>query len=280
MEVIEAKSKFMGPLSTCPVPVQVGQLQKPTILSTRPHAALHSLRVDTSLDAAPLLPKLRPSLHGEVESTDAGSSSGSEAESGYSSASESSQRPSTASSSQRLQSLQLRQDVQQVPACRPRERLGPLSRKVRLQSGQFFRGTPLTPIPGTPVGPRESMPADGCSSGPEDVKMGDINRRSELEPLSATELFGTPPGLPLSPQRRARHHLLEEAMAKKVPIKVSMPDWFTRQPSSLDCNLPAKKRPLWPTPPLAQQALDPRLPVKKRLPAFLLETPRIFAGTL
>jgi len=266
------------PLSTCPVSLQVEKLQKPTILSTRPHAALLSLRVDTSLDAPP--PKLQPPLQGEVESTDAGSSA-SEAESGYySSASDSSQRPSSASSSQRPQSRQLRQDVQQTPVCHPRARLGPLSRKIRLQRGQFFRGTPLTPIPGTPVGPKGSLAADDSSSGSEDVNTGGVNRRPELARHSAAELFGVPPGLPLTPQRRARHHVLEEAMAKKVPIKVSMPDGFARHQSSLDCNLPAKKRPLWPTPLLSQQVLDPRLPVKKRLPAFLLEAPRIFTDAL
>jgi len=174
---------------------------------------------------------------GEVDSTDAGSSC-SEAESGWSSASEVTQQ---------------HREQLRAPTLR-RKKPAMLNKRVRLQSGKFFQGTPLTPIPGTPVRQPE------CHPSPEKM----LASFAECRP---------PPGLPATPKRQARQALLERATAEGIPLKVRMPEVALQHMKVLDNSLPAKKRPIFTSEPLS---LNPRLPAKKCLTPFLLEPPCLF----
>lgn len=66
---------------------------------------------------------------------------------------------------------------------------------------------------------------------------------------------------------------LAQAQRQLLPLKVRLPEHLMRGSSTLNPTAPAKKKPLFPSEPGAV-ALDTHTPCKKRVPDFLLETPR------
>eukprot|EP00440_Ansanella_granifera_P030400 gb/GFBE01033027.1/.p1 GENE.gb/GFBE01033027.1/~~gb/GFBE01033027.1/.p1 ORF type:complete len:243 (+),score=40.73 gb/GFBE01033027.1/:1-729(+) len=206
----------------------------------------------------------KPVLQGEIDSTDAGSCC-SDAESGWSSASEVAQ-PKTPPQLP-LQSMQRG------------KKPGPLGKKVRMVAGKLFRSTPLTPIPGTPVHPSRGV-EDADSSSPEQEDVGS-EKIMPFQVLAAPVACRVPPGLPTSPKREARQAVIERAFAEGIPLKVRMPEAFAQIMRPLDCNMPAKKRPLFLDGTAAQTAsLDPLLPAKKCLTPFLLQPVSLIAHCL
>jgi len=199
----------------------------------------------------------------EVESTDAGSS-GSDAESGWSSASEAPQIDP------RFQQRQQQDRPKPQPLGQTkRQRPKPLAKRVRLQAGLYFRGTPLTPIPGTP-----KKEAEFSSSGSDAEGVNSCKLQAPVEPVPPGAV-AAPPGLPGSPKRRARQAMLETARSEGIPLKVRVPEEIAKNLRSLDYTIPAKKRPpLWPGMDFASAVnLDPQLPAKKCLSPFLLASP-------
>lgn len=236
----------------------------PQILSTQPQPAIQLVKLDQPVTGVRAMPRAKETwacrYNREVESTDVGSS-GSDAESGWSSASDAPQiHPRQLQLEQERSKTQTLGTLGQAKRQRPKS----LAKRVRLQAGQYFRGTPLTPIPGTPK---------AYSSSSSDAEENSFVQAPESVPPA--EASGAPPGLPGSPKRRARQALLDRARCDGIPLKVRIPEDIAKNLRSLDYSMPAKKRPpLWPDLALSSSMnLDPSLPAKKCLSPFLLESP-------
>jgi len=240
----------------------------PQILSTQPQQAVQLVEPGRARAVDMPSAKDMRASHGfnrEVESTDAGSS-GSDAESGWSSASEAPQ------SDHRFQQRQQQERPKPQPLGQTkRQRPKPLAKRVRLQAGLYFRGTPLTPIPGTP----KKQEAEFSSSGSDAEGVNSCKLQTPVEPVPPGAV-AAPPGLPGSPKRRARQAMLEKARSEGIPLKVRIPEEMAKNLRSLDYTIPAKKRPpVWPGMDFgsAVNLLDPQLPAKKCLSPFLLASP-------
>jgi hypothetical protein len=175
-------------------------------------------------------------------------------------------------------------------------RLSLATRSKQHGRGARFDGTPLEPIPGTPVGMSEHppllfSPSDECEEKAklqEETAMNfgkdrGVQSRSSWKILLATvpeskEKVATGHSrefwLPLSPKRRARAAALQKAKAEGMPLMVSMiteDAAFKRR--DLDPEVPAKKRPILAESAFAPSSLQPGVPVKKRVTPWLLAEP-------
>jgi len=83
-------------------------------------------------------------------------------------------------------------------------------------------------------------------------------------------------GFPLTPKKQARDATMAKARRNGVPLKVKLPESLA--PATIrgfDYLTPMKKRPVFadvagPEPANALLRLEPGMPVKKRVPSFLL----------
>lgn len=162
-------------------------------------------------------------------------------------------------------------------------RLAP--RKLHRVEGRGFIGTPLSPIPGTPVcvpakAEKAKMPPPPALPPQLPWKAGVVVPPPPKAPVLALtdEPCALPPGLVSSPIRRARHDfVMNKAKEEMLPVKVRPPAGPFTQARPLDPRLPAKK--VLPFPEFAasaaaiSKALDPNVPAMKRLSAFLLAEP-------
>mmetsp|Transcript_38142 Transcript_38142/g.61506 ORF Transcript_38142/g.61506 Transcript_38142/m.61506 type:complete len:282 (-) Transcript_38142:516-1361(-) len=222
---------------------------------------------------------------GDVETTDAGSSESEE--SGWSSSSE---------------FAKAEQNQKQQPRSSRRLQRPTGEKRVRIIAGRCFRGTPLSPIPGTPVAAGGDFSGDafgfqhvmdGASYCSEGFALPPPPPPSPATPSSSGVLqlpgMPSPPGLsllqgptPNGCKEQARRAVLDRAKAEGLPLKVRIPEAASSSFRALDSALPAKKRvPYWPelaaswaaAASLAVQNLDPQKPAMKRPSSFLLEAP-------
>mmetsp|Transcript_17391 Transcript_17391/g.38027 ORF Transcript_17391/g.38027 Transcript_17391/m.38027 type:complete len:300 (-) Transcript_17391:96-995(-) len=110
----------------------------------------------------------------------------------------------------------------------------------------------------------------------------------ELPPLHSTDQLAHSQPMPVptlaygpaemhSPKRRGRAVVLAKAKRDSIPIKVGLPAQFDVPSKTLDPSLPVKKSLAFiefaPASAAALWRLQPDIPVKKRVPLFLLEEP-------
>lgn len=203
------------------------------------------------------------------ETTDAGSTSASEAESTCSSTTA---VPGTAGGARRMR------------------------RRPTALCCSLFDGTVLEPIPGTPVAkagsPQRCRPAPQAVEAPP-VPPGQFETvapeaLAALAPAAVLLSHAPPPKLPaapallLSPKRRARDATMARARRDAVPLKVKVPAYDSDLPWTppLDPTLPVKKYPAFQefagvtaSALKALRALEPGVPVKKQATSFLLDEP-------
>lgn len=97
-------------------------------------------------------------------------------------------------------------------------------------------------------------------------------------PAEPKAVLAYTPAPPSSPKKRARAEFLAHAKQENVPLKVTLPEEVEALPhATLDPMLPAKKVPSYVefagTTEAALRGMMPGMPVKKRVPAFLLRDP-------
>jgi len=147
-------------------------------------------------------------------------------------------------------------------------RLRAVVRRQRRIRGAAFNATPLSPIPGTPVGMTEHPP---LLLLPAATLCGD----SETEGCMA---------IPASPTLKSRLPRADDASFSfphcSTPLKVALPcEGLSVRRKALHPALPAKKRPIMPE--MLQgvafqrllQQLDPGMPVKKRVTPWITSEP-------
>lgn len=189
-----------------------------------------------------------------------------------------------------------------------RHRIG-IPSKYGLAKVGRFGGTPLEPIPGSPVKagrgrdwhaefPGADSPEADCAPEEKDatIKVEEFDQEvCEARappglslPRSAGVCGDVQSSAPLSfqafgqtavssPKRRARAVMLAKAKQEAAPLRVQLPEDFEGPIKQLDPALPAKKRPTFTEfSSITGSRLKPGMPAKKRVSRFLIEaSPRV-----